>query len=190
LIGLTSASTPFGYRATPSPDPQSGSRQKRAACRQAKHLPACRRVTPIHVDDNRRGKRLLPAREWHCHPHMPRSPWSKRTSHKSFPPLPPRHIRPQIRGQRESEMAKVMSERAQTGTIVSCGRRRLPQHRRPHARLGELLNDLGAERRQVVGVAAGDEALVDHHFLVDPVATGNWRFARSPSGAVTEQTER
>src|SRR5829696_1386323 len=33
--------------------------------------------------------------------------------------------------------------------------------------LGELLDKLGAERVQVVGVAARDEALVDHHLLVD-----------------------
>ena len=37
------------------------------------------------------------------------------------------------------------------------------------AALGELLDDLGAEGRQVVGVAAGHEALVDDDLLVDPV---------------------
>jgi hypothetical protein len=37
--------------------------------------------------------------------------------------------------------------------------------------LGELLDDLGAERRQVVGVTAGDEALVGDDLLVHPGAT-------------------
>src|ERR687890_1252198 len=36
--------------------------------------------------------------------------------------------------------------------------------------LGELLDDLGAERRHVVGVAARDESLVDDDFLVYPMA--------------------
>src|SRR5215210_5264380 len=36
--------------------------------------------------------------------------------------------------------------------------------------LADLLDDLGAERRQVVGVAAGDEALVGDDLLVHPVA--------------------
>src|SRR5688572_1042028 len=36
--------------------------------------------------------------------------------------------------------------------------------------LGELLDDLGAERRHVVGVAARDESLVDDDFLVHPIA--------------------
>src|SRR5215208_3552270 len=36
--------------------------------------------------------------------------------------------------------------------------------------LGELLDDLGAERRQVVGVTAGDETLVDDDLLVHPGA--------------------
>ena len=35
--------------------------------------------------------------------------------------------------------------------------------------LAELLDDLGAERRQVVGLARGDQALVDDDLLVDPV---------------------
>src|SRR6185312_8187867 len=34
---------------------------------------------------------------------------------------------------------------------------------------GELLDDLSAERRQVVGLAAGDEAAVGDDLLVDPV---------------------
>jgi hypothetical protein len=38
--------------------------------------------------------------------------------------------------------------------------------------LGELLDDLGVERRQVVRLAAGDEAVLDHDFLIGPVATG------------------
>jgi hypothetical protein len=48
-------------------------------------LPACRRVTPIRVDDNRRGKRLLPAREWHCSSHMPPSLRSKHACGRRFP---------------------------------------------------------------------------------------------------------
>src|SRR6187399_709165 len=36
----------------------------------------------------------------------------------------------------------------------------------------ELLDDLGAERRQVVGLAARHEALVDDDLLVDPGAAG------------------
>ena len=36
--------------------------------------------------------------------------------------------------------------------------------------LAELLDDLGAERRQVVRIARGHEALVDHDLLVDPGA--------------------
>src|SRR5918994_6104005 len=35
--------------------------------------------------------------------------------------------------------------------------------------LGELLDELRAERGQVVGLARGDEAVVDVHLLVDPV---------------------
>src|SRR5215212_6862723 len=38
--------------------------------------------------------------------------------------------------------------------------------------LGELLDDLGAERRQVVGVAAGHQALVGHDLLVHPLPSG------------------
>src|SRR6201995_853992 len=38
--------------------------------------------------------------------------------------------------------------------------------------LGELLDDLGAERRQVVGIARGDQTLVHHDLLVDPRAAG------------------
>src|SRR5438270_13957208 len=34
--------------------------------------------------------------------------------------------------------------------------------------LGELLDQLGAERRQVVRLTARDEAVVDYDFLVDP----------------------
>src|SRR5215213_6024585 len=36
--------------------------------------------------------------------------------------------------------------------------------------LGELLDDLGAERRHVVGVAARDETLISNYLLVHPVA--------------------
>src|SRR5918995_2473762 len=36
--------------------------------------------------------------------------------------------------------------------------------------LGELLDDLGAERRHVVGVAARDETLVSNNLLVHPIA--------------------
>jgi hypothetical protein len=36
--------------------------------------------------------------------------------------------------------------------------------------LSELLDDLGAECRQVVGVAARDETLVDYDLLVYPIA--------------------
>src|SRR5215203_2679487 len=38
--------------------------------------------------------------------------------------------------------------------------------------LGKLFDDLGAERLEVTGVAAGDEALVGHNLLVYPIATG------------------
>jgi len=40
------------------------------------------------------------------------------------------------------------------------------------AAFGELLDDLGAERRQVVRVPGGDEALVDDDLLVDDLAAG------------------
>jgi hypothetical protein len=35
--------------------------------------------------------------------------------------------------------------------------------------LGELLDDLGAERRQVVRTTAGDQPVVGHDLLVDDV---------------------
>jgi len=38
--------------------------------------------------------------------------------------------------------------------------------------LAELLDDLRAERGQVVGLAAGDQAPVDDHLLVHPIAAG------------------
>ena len=38
--------------------------------------------------------------------------------------------------------------------------------------LGELLDDLCAERGQVVRTATGNEALVGDHLLVDDIATG------------------
>jgi hypothetical protein len=37
---------------------------------------------------------------------------------------------------------------------------------------GELLHDLGAERRQVVGIAAGHQALVGDDLLIDDVTAG------------------
>jgi hypothetical protein len=37
--------------------------------------------------------------------------------------------------------------------------------------LGELLDDLGAEGRQVIRLSTGDEARVDDDLLVDPRAT-------------------
>jgi hypothetical protein len=40
------------------------------------------------------------------------------------------------------------------------------------AALGELLDDLGAERRQVIGLAAGHEPVVHHDLLVDPLRSG------------------
>ena len=52
------------------------------------------------------------------------------------------------------------------------------------AALGELLDDLGAEGRQVVGLAAGHEALVDDDLLVDPVGArvAQVRLQRRPRG--------
>jgi hypothetical protein len=38
------------------------------------------------------------------------------------------------------------------------------------ATLGELLDDLGAERRQIVGLAARYETLVHDDLLVDPAS--------------------
>src|SRR5262249_36916074 len=38
--------------------------------------------------------------------------------------------------------------------------------------LCELLDDLVAERRQIVRLARGHQALVDHYLLVDPFAAG------------------
>src|SRR5690606_4018450 len=37
---------------------------------------------------------------------------------------------------------------------------------------GELLDQLGAERFEVARVAAGDQALIDHHLAVHPVGAG------------------
>src|SRR3954470_14149666 len=50
--------------------------------------------------------------------------------------------------------------------------------------LGELLDDLGAEGRQVIGVARGDETVVDDDLLVDPVAArvADVRLERRPRG--------
>src|SRR5689334_4845971 len=36
----------------------------------------------------------------------------------------------------------------------------------------DLLDELAAERRDVVGLAARDDAAVDHHLLVDPARAG------------------
>src|SRR6476646_3635474 len=56
-------------------------------------------------------------------------------------------------------------------TAASAGGRR-PLALRDVLALGELLDDAGAERRQIVGLAAGDEAAVDDDFLVHPVGAG------------------
>ena len=40
------------------------------------------------------------------------------------------------------------------------------------AAFGELFDHLGAEGREVVGIAGGDQAVVDDDFFVDPVRTG------------------
>jgi len=37
---------------------------------------------------------------------------------------------------------------------------------------GEFLHGFGAERFQVVWVAAGDESFVDYDFIIDPLAAG------------------
>jgi hypothetical protein len=66
------------------------------------------------------------------------------------------------------------------------------------AAFGELLDDLGAECGQVVGIAAGHQAQVGHHFLVDPGAacvadvSGGSRFgpdAAKVSGMQARRTE-
>src|ERR1700722_6719178 len=52
--------------------------------------------------------------------------------------------------------------------------------------LCEPLGDLGAEHRQVLRLAARDEALVDDDFLIDPFATGiaDIGFQRGPRGGL------
>ena len=39
------------------------------------------------------------------------------------------------------------------------------------ASLRELLDHLFVERRNVVGLAAGNEAVINNHFLIDPIST-------------------
>jgi hypothetical protein len=38
--------------------------------------------------------------------------------------------------------------------------------------LRKLLYDFAVEGGQIVGVAAGDQPLIDHHLLIDPGGTG------------------
>jgi DNA end-binding protein Ku len=74
---------------------------------------------------------------------------------------------------REAEPLEVEGQEVAASALGHAGGRGLGDARRLPlvAPLGELLHELGAERGQVVGLAAGDQPAVDDDLLVDPLAT-------------------